>query len=588
MDTITMENINSLWASLIVEELVRNGIRYFCISPGSRSAPLTVAAARHPKVKTSIIYDERGAAFHALGYARAAGTSAAVIATSGTAVANYLPAVVEASMDNIPLLILSADRPPELQQTGANQTILQPGIFGQFVRWHFEFPAPDEKIPPAVALSTVDQAVYRALRKPSGPVHLNFMFREPLAPERQPLPSNYLSGIADWQTRETPFTSYEQMCRSPQKDQLKKLAALLNQTKRGLVTVGRLDSPEQERAVKKLAHELNWPLFPDVLSGLRLGNSLFSRIPYYDQMLASEAFQAHLAVETLLHFGGQLTSKRFLQFTEKYPPENMIVVKEHPFRHDPACRVSWRIEAPIAALARDLIPMIHSGAEPKWVQTLVRQSGQVVQVVDDFFKKQINISEPGIARIISQKIREHDGLFLAGSMPVRDMDSFGLPDAKKPAVAANRGTSGIDGTISTAIGFAAGLRKPATLLTGDLAFLHDLNALSTLRFISQPVLIVLINNQGGGIFSFLPIAEFKDVFEEYFAAPHPFTFEKVSEMFGIDYYSPKNPEAFSQIYDKARGSQKHALIEIRTAREANVQRHQDLQKLIVRKLETLL
>ena len=137
MDTITMENINSLWASLIVEELVRNGIRYFCISPGSRSAPLTVAAARHPKVKTSIIYDERGAAFHALGYARAAGTSAAVIATSGTAVANYLPAVVEASMDNIPLLILSADRPPELQQTGANQTILQPGIFRQFVRWHF-------------------------------------------------------------------------------------------------------------------------------------------------------------------------------------------------------------------------------------------------------------------------------------------------------------------------------------------------------------------------------------------------------------------------------------------------------------------
>src|SRR5215217_679930 len=243
---------NRLWAYLIVEELLRCGIDFFCVAPGSRSTPLVAALAANEKARSLIHFDERGTAFAALGYARATGRPAAWITTSGTAVANGLPAVVEAATDGVPMILLTADRPPELRQTGANQTIDQPDIFGDYVRWRFDLPAPDPGIDPAMVLTTVDQAAYRASRTPQGPVHLNLMFREPFLPD----PDEYLDKLpapACWQKSGEPYTRYAATKPSVDPDEVERLWEALRPVERGLIVAGRLPSRKQGEAVLRLA-----------------------------------------------------------------------------------------------------------------------------------------------------------------------------------------------------------------------------------------------------------------------------------------------------------------------------------------------
>ena len=237
--TINTANINILWGSLIIAELIRNGIDYFCISPGSRSAPLATAVAQNQRARYLICFDERGAAFHALGYGRATGRPAALICTSGTAAANYYPAIIEASADNIPMLVLTADRPPELHESGANQVIDQPNLYGKYLNWEFDLPCPDEKIPPQFVLTTVDQAVFRSRRKPGGPVHVNCMFREPLAPFSEPIGNDYLQLISDWERKTEPLTKYEIAGVKPESSILKEVSDIIDHAKRGIVLAGK-------------------------------------------------------------------------------------------------------------------------------------------------------------------------------------------------------------------------------------------------------------------------------------------------------------------------------------------------------------
>ncbi|MGA1865063.1 MAG: 2-succinyl-5-enolpyruvyl-6-hydroxy-3-cyclohexene-1-carboxylic-acid synthase, partial [bacterium] len=265
------ENLNILWSSLIVEELVRNKVTCFCISPGSRSASLTVSAARNVKAKPTVFYDERGAAFYALGYAKATGNPAALICTSGTAVANYYPAIIEASMDRIPLIVLTADRPPELLETGANQAIRQPDIYGEYVRWQFNLPCPDDEIPPSMVLTTIDQLVYKARRSPAGPVHLNCMFREPLAPVSKKINPGYQKKILSWQGSDTPFTTLSKPALTPDKETINRMVEIISSARRGLLVAGRLNTKEEIEAVKRLSVRLKWPVYPDIASGLRIG-----------------------------------------------------------------------------------------------------------------------------------------------------------------------------------------------------------------------------------------------------------------------------------------------------------------------------
>ena len=567
---------NHVWSTLLVEELVRCGVGLFCVAPGSRSTPLVAALTANPKAASLVHFDERGTAFAALGYARATGHPAAWITTSGTAVANGLPAVVEAATDGLPMILLTADRPPELRQTGANQTIDQPDIFGDFVRWRFDLPAPDLDLDPAVVLTTVDQAIYRSRRAPSGPVHLNLMFREPFLPDPEAA-NEIFDSPEPWGTNGTPYTRYAATKSTVDESEIIALRETLRPVERGLVVAGRLASRERGEAVVRLAESLGWPLLPDVGSQIRLGQE--GTAAFYDALLADESFARSHAPEAVLHVGGRALSKRLEQFLHRSHPDPYIVVRENPFRLDPGHRVTHSVEADVvdfcdafsrAATERLAEHSPNNGWLSGWYEASKRVGGDLDRILPETG----DLSEPLVARLVSRHVPEGHGIVVASSMPVRDLDTFSAADGVAVPVAANRGASGIDGTVATAAGYARGLGAPVTLLIGDLALLHDLNSLAMLR--DLPVTVVVINNDGGGIFSFLPVSGHKEFFEPYFGTPQHLTFEPAARMFGLGYENPRTAAEFMQAYRKNLAGDTANLIEVKTDREENVALHRKI------------
>lgn len=565
----TAPNINRFWANLIVEELVRSGVHRFFIAPGSRSSPLVAAIAQHPDAEATLHLDERGASFAALGFGRAAGKPAVWITTSGTAVANGLPAVVEAAQSGIPLLALTADRPPELRDTGANQAIDQVRVFGTYPRWFFDFPCPSVAIDPAFVLTTIDQAVFRTMDGPRGPVHLNCPFREPLAPagdgERLPeLPPR-------WSDSREPYTIHHRGLAMADPTVMDKLRARLFGTRRGLMVVGELPSLETARAVASLAAALGWPVVADVTSQLRLGDSDASvvRSPHF----VCAALEGHRAPELILRLGGPISSKDVQRYLDTAPAP-VLSVTDSPNRRDPGHRIAQVIHASTVALCESL-DGLESNADPSWsdlwVETGSAVSNHVVQALGELDE----ISEPGVAASLCRLLPEGHGLFVASSMPIRDVDMFGAAAGPLRPVASNRGASGIDGTVASAFGYQLGAQVPLTLLIGDLALLHDLNSLALLP--DRPIVAVVLNNRGGGIFNLLPIADYPDVFEPWFTAPHDWSFEHAAAMFGIAYEHPETIAAFEACYAKAAASGKAVVIETLTDRRENRRLHEELR-----------
>ena len=568
---------NRLWAHLIVEELVRCGVDFFCVSPGSRSTPLVAALSENSKAKSLVHFDERGSAFAALGYARASGRPAAWITTSGTAVANGFPAIVEASTDGVPMLCLTADRPPELRQTGANQTIVQPNIFGDYARWSFDLPAPDLSVDPASVLTTVDQAVYRARRAPKGPVHLNAMFREPFLtePEAQ---GEAGFGLGSWNESEKPYTRYADTRPSVDAEEVGRLWEELRMARRGLIVAGRLGSRLQGEAVARLAETLDWPLLTDISSQVRLGKDR-RRVAYYDALLADGRFWEEHRPDAVVHFGGRPLSKRLEQALARAAPDTYTVVRDNPFRLDPSHRVTQSVEADVVSFCAALSGAVKNSPgkpSPGWSAGWFEASERVGDLLDGrlLLSGKDEPGEPSVARLISRHVPEGHGLVLASSMPIRDMDTFAATDGPAVPVGANRGASGIDGTIATAAGFARGLGKPVTVIVGDLALLHDLNSLAMLK--DLPVVVVAINNDGGGIFSFLPVAWQEKIFEPYFGTPHGLDFESAAGMFGLDYEHPATTPELLETYRAACSKGSSTLIEVTTDRQANTGLHREL------------
>lgn len=598
-------NINHLWAALLIEELVRNGVDTFCVAPGSRSTPLVVALARNGRARDMIHYDERGTAFLALGYGRATGTPAAVITTSGSALANVWPAVVEASLERVPLLVLSGDRPPELQDAGANQTMDQVRFFGEYVEWSASLPCPSTSIDPAVVLTTVDQAVSRCRWPSAGAVHINCMFREPLAPTGQGQEFDaYLEPVRVWHDAGHAYTRYESAPSGPGLELLAEVAALARRRPHGLLVAGRLADPAARATVAGLAEALGWPLLADVTSGLRLDSRPRTAVPCHDTLLGSEEFMRRHPVEAVVHVGGRLTSRRLMDRLEAVRPRDYVVVDDHPDRQDPIHRVTRRFRLPVAAFCEGLMEVIGNAAEaasragagdaleapttresedrgatgdPAWLASWRQASESVGRRFDEIFTRDQTLNEPKVAWLVSRHIGAGEGLYLASSMPVRDMDTFGCPRPEPVVVGANRGASGIDGVIATAAGFARGLGKGVTLMAGDVAFLHDLNSLALLRGLDTPLVIVVLNNDGGGIFSFLPIAGFSDVFERYFGAPHGMTFEHAAALFDLGYARPHSADEFVRVYEEARRGAGATVVEVQTGRRENHDLHRRLR-----------
>ncbi|MBN1211110.1 MAG: 2-succinyl-5-enolpyruvyl-6-hydroxy-3-cyclohexene-1-carboxylic-acid synthase [candidate division Zixibacteria bacterium] len=585
---INTNNINMLWCSLIIEELYRSGAEYFVISPGSRSTPLTAAAAYHEEVVKKIHFDERGAAFYALGYARATGRPAVLICTSGTAPANYLPAVVEASNDLLPLILLTADRPPELRDTGANQTVIQPGIFSHFVRWEFDLPCPNENIKPELVLTTIDQAMAKTLGSPSGPVHLNCPFREPLAPDKTEQDfSDYLKSLERWRNSERPYTSYSRTSTAAGEKSLSRLTMILNQTGKGVLIAGRLKNRDESEAVITLSEKLGWPVFPDILSGLRLGADRHYIVNYYDRLLLSKKFHDRFQPETILHIGDRITSKKLLQFIENNSVENYIHITYHAERLDPAHKVSFRLQSDIKGLIQKILPSLSAQPEEGWPALFVGGNKLINEYFEQTLGNETGLYEPVVARLISKHISSESLLFISSSLPIRDMDMFASFSGPRIITAANRGASGIDGTVAAASGFAAGWRKPVTLLIGDLTLLHDLNSLALLKDSPVPVTVVVVNNHGGNLFSFLPIARHKDIFEKYFTTPHDLSFRAAAALFSLDYYQPGDVNTFIDHYRQAQHSGQPSLIEIDIDREKSRNFYHTINETITNRLDEL-
>lgn len=581
-DLSHIKNINHLWGKLIIEELRRCGVDYFCISPGSRSSPLVIGVAENPRVDSCIHYDERGLAYHALGYASSTGKPACIIVTSGTAVANCFPAVIEASKKKIPLIILTADRPPELRNTGANQTIDQVKIYGDYARFSFDMPCPSIEIPAEMVLTTIDQAVSRSRGALPGPAHINCMFREPLVPLKNN--ANFgpvLEPIKKWINTELPFTEYVFPQKSLSKSNLEFISAEIKKINKGIIVVGKLRSKEEQKRVIKVAQKLNWPIFPDISSGLRLNSNENHIIHYFDQILLDPGASKKHAPDGILHLGGRMTSKRLYEFIEKSVPQRYIMVLNHPLRNDPLHKVTLRIESTVENFCNSIQDLLDPRKENSYVLSLLEASNKVFKCINEYSVKETSLNVPVLIQDICRLASKKTGLFLANSMSIRLMDMFACPNDNLFITGSNRGASGIDGTLACATGFAKGLNAPCVLLLGDLAFLHDLNSLSLVKSLKHPFVIIVLSDDGGGIFSFLPVALPFQISEKYFAAPHGLNFEMAAKMFGISYVRPKNHKDFTDSYKKALKDSGAIIIEISLNRRNNLEKIKSLQNDII-------
>jgi 2-succinyl-5-enolpyruvyl-6-hydroxy-3-cyclohexene-1-carboxylate synthase len=558
---VTVAERNVTRAAILVEELVRHGCTWFAIGPGARSTPLALAVARHPRAKSTVHTDERGLAFWAIGVARASTRPAVVITTSGTAVANLFPAIVEADVAQVPLIVLSADRPPELRGSGANQTIDQVKIFGSAVRHYAELPLSDVGFSEPALLAAVDRAVAAATASPPGPVHLNVPIREPLGHEHPSAPGDPL--LAGWIESPDPWARPLVGAAILSVPQVQGLADLLSATRRGLLVLGALDDETERFAATRLAQHLGWPVVADVTSGLRLGARIPNLLAPIDLLLASRAFRDSLAAEVVLQIGGGVVSKRLPEWIAETAPRH-VVVRESPRVPDPCHSMTDHVVAELAELSCELGRRVVPRADEAWVRSLVDAGRSVRALVprDD-------LSEPSIARAVSLLGAP---VFVGSSMPVRDLDEFGAVEGPVVPVGANRGASGIDGTVASGIGWATALGRPCVIFLGDQALLHDQGSLVLAR--GTPHLIVVVNNGGGGIFSKLPVAKAGAVFETHFANAHERELGDLARGAGLAYGEPVSLEAFQDAAGAARASGEATMLEIRTDR-ADTQRLRD-------------
>jgi 2-succinyl-5-enolpyruvyl-6-hydroxy-3-cyclohexene-1-carboxylate synthase len=419
-----------------------------------------------------------------------------------------------------------------------------------------------------------------------GPVHLNCPFREPLAPVA--VPPETVEAVGRWvrQAREMPgrFTAcgaLEQM----QPDggdsaSLRAISAAAAKEERVCVVAGALRNDEERHAVLALAKTLQCPLLPDITSGLRMVGEP-NIIHHYDLALGSEAFRSLLRPTVVIHVGGAVVSKRLARCWTEHPPAVYAYIGGHSFRHDPEYAVTHAAGGSILLACRAITEAAGAGKanhRVEWARRLSRASAFIEAFLDGDGELTRQLTEPSVARMLTRMMESGDILFTGNSMPVRDLDMYAACGCGMTQVHANRGASGIDGCIATAAGVARGSGKPVMALIGDLSVLHDLNSLALLRQLPSPVILVVPNNDGGGIFHFLPIAGFPDVFEPYFATPHGLRFRQAAGMFGIPYTAPDSLVTLEESVRNARWSGRSAVIEFTSQRESNITLHRRLEQ----------
>lgn len=576
----------TLYLSAFIDELVRSGVHDIVISPGSRSTPLAVLAAEHANLRVWMNVDERSAGFFALGLAKAKRRPAALLCTSGTAAANYMPAVAEANLARVPLIVLTADRPHELRDVGAPQTIQQIDLYGKHVRWFMEMPIPESTSHMIRhARITAARAVTEAGGLPAGPVHLNFPLREPLLPD---LDHPGLFGAG--REAERPYVQITSGAKTPDSSYPAELLDQLRGAQRGVIICGPQDEPGFADAVSELAERLGYPLLADPLSQLRSGHHPKGNlIEAYDAFLRDEETAEQLRPQVILRFGAMPVSKPLLQYMNRHADSRMIIIDEAGWR-DPTLLASDMIFADSTTLCRELIGLLAESAADKedgsewlrkWQQINTLTKQVLVQGAND--PELEGLFEGRVFTELRELMLPETVLFAGNSMPIRDLDTFYGSDEQQIRFLGNRGANGIDGLISTALGVSAA-GKRTVLVLGDLSFYHDMNGLLAAKLHDLSLIIIVVNNDGGGIFSFLPQAGLPRHFEELFGTPIGLDYSHAAAMYGASFARVRTWEEFRAAYKEAFEAGGLAIIEVPTDRAANVEQHREIWRKLADRL----
>lgn len=597
---MTAPNRNTLWAEALVAELARAGVEAVCVAPGSRSTPLTVAVADHPEIRVYSHLDERSAAFFALGRAKRTGRPTPILCTSGTAAANFHPAVIEASQARVPMVVLTADRPPELRDSGANQTVDQQKLYGDAVRWYADLPEPDPEARTLRSLrTTAARAVARATGTPAGPVHLNVPFRKPLEPVEVPgdVPDDFgdeaplaAEGRVGNEEDGRPFV--RTATGRPELDD-RALAAVrraVADADRGLLVAGPADDPTPDReALADLASATGFPVLADPLSGHRFGHGGIAASE--DSVPVVGGYDGYLGAvgdewpdpEVVVRFGASPTSKVLRQYLEASDARQFLV--------DPAA--GWR-EATFTAT--DLLAADPTRFADRLAEGLGESADASAAWRDRFAEAERcywdlvadarggRLFEGAIVSAVAAGAPDPATVVVSNSMPVRDLDRFGRPRTADLRVLGNRGASGIDGVTSTALGAGSATDDPLVLVTGDLAYYHDMNGLLAVARCGVDATIVEINNDGGGIFHMLPIEDFDPPFTDQFRTPHGLDFEPTGDLYGLGFERVADLDSFRSTFRESVDSDGAQVIEVVTDAEDSHRFRERLEALVADEL----
>jgi 2-succinyl-5-enolpyruvyl-6-hydroxy-3-cyclohexene-1-carboxylate synthase len=544
------------------EELARCGVEHACTSPGSRCAPIVLSLVREPQIRCWSHIDERCAGFFALGAAKASGRPVAITCTSGTAAANLAPAVIEAFHARVPMIVLTADRPPELRDVGAGQTIDQLKLYGDAVKWFFEMDVTEAT---AERLRWIRQlacrAYWTALDGRPGPVHLNLPLRDPLV--LQEALAQDASGRPDGQPRVTRTTA------APVPP-----AQLPELPGRGLVIAGRHERGcELGPAVARFAERAGYPLLADPLSGARHGPA---SIPRYDLLVREPRFTAQMRPGLVIRVGDLPTSKPLRTWIATLDDIAQLALDPEAAWQDPAGVLSGSVAADPGATLIALTPPgpIDTDWLASWRAADDVAGAAIAGALGD------ELSEPLVAARLGEWLGAEGTLFVASSMPIRDIELFSPAHELAPRMLSNRGANGIDGTVSSAFGAAAAGDGPVVLLIGDVALAHDIGGLLAATRLGLSLTIVLLNNDGGGIFHFLPVSSQSDAFEEHVATPHGLEFEQAAKLYGCRYERPDSVEALGRAIERSIAGDSATIVEVGTHREQNLALHRRIQEAV--------
>jgi 2-succinyl-5-enolpyruvyl-6-hydroxy-3-cyclohexene-1-carboxylate synthase len=578
-------NANTALASAFVEELARCGVQQAVVSPGSRSTPLAVALWRHPEIEVSVIVDERSAAFFALGAAQSSATPVAMLCTSGTAAANYHPAICEADESAVPLIALTADRPPELRGIGAGQTIDQIGLYGSAVRWFCEVgthTADDDGLLHYRAVACRAFAAARGEGRP-GPVHLNLAWREPLAPLPDEGAVTATESLALEGRPGRPLTAVTTQSHEPSDFLLEEVAKHIDEAASGVIVAGRQLDPELREPLAHLAAAAGFPILAEPTSQLRCGPHDRSHVVAgYDALLREERFAARVRPDLVLRFGEMPTSKALHAWLQASGAD-VLAIDPRGGWNEPSHRAAALLRADPVELAAGWAARVGRG-DRAYVEAWIEAERAAQEAIDAALAEGGPISEPALHRALGAVHRDGDLVYTASSMPIRDQEAFLAATGTDARFLCNRGANGIDGLVSSGIGAAAASGRPTTIVTGDLGLLHDVGGLAAIGEAEAPVRVLAIDNDGGGIFHFLPQEKILDgeEFEALFGTPREFEAERAAELFRLPYRAVDDLAELPEALAAGTG-----LIEVVVDRQANVEEHRRLTQSVSKALAAL-